>query len=550
MAIITPAEGTDFVFLDYVGALGLLVTDSAVFEPTTTRFTARSLLADGTAVDYEVEGTDFLYQNDGQGGLVLISGVIETVDIFFDGPLAGTVTSIGLAAGDVVAARNAAVDGTAPTAIEELIFSQNFEYIGSLGSGAAELAPQNTAIGPNGFLFNPSGDDVFDLGDGAADFFAGDGDDLLLSGSSNDRLSGGNGDDDFVPGRGDDVVLGGEGADLLALEGLVGGGYDLFIARDAAIGEIVFGLDRITGSVDAAIEVELFEDLAGGESADPVQTIDIDQLRVFDGLAYLASHADLAAAFGANALSGIGHYVDFGFIEGRGVTFDGSQYLANYADLAAAFGADTGAAAAHFIASGLGEGRLAEDPLDYIASYSDLIGAFGGIGDLRGIGLAHYQGAGAAEGRRAGIEFDPVQYLANYADLRAAFGDPFDANGEENAAAGDIAAEHFIRAGFGEGRLWEDPLTYIASYADLIGAFGGAGGNDVASLGLAHFQLAGSAEGRRAGIDFDVDTYLANYADLRAIFADGTGGYDETAATLHFIQTGFNEGRTDEQLFG
>ena len=78
----------------------------------------------------------------------------------------------------------------------------------------------------------------------------------------------------------------------------------------------------------------------------------------FDGLQYIASYADLIAAFGANRTAGEQHYLDFGQGEGRAVdTFSETQYLRNYGDLGAAFGTNVDLATQHFITNGLGEGR-------------------------------------------------------------------------------------------------------------------------------------------------------------------------------------------------
>ena len=184
---------------------------------------------------------------------------------------------------------------------------------------------------------------------------------------------------------------------------------------------------------------------------------------------------------------------------------------------------------------GLTENRLAEDGLDYVASYADLIAAFGSgqtLADIRAAGVGHYAGGGRAEGRRDGIDFDGGQYLANNADLAAAFG-----------SDDDLAAFHFIKNGFAEGRLWENPLAYVASHADLVAAFKTLDQAAIETAGITHFRNQGFTEGRRASIDFDAEAYLANYEDLRSVF-----GADENAATLHFIQFGFTEGRTDTLL--
>ena len=77
----------------------------------------------------------------------------------------------------------------------------------------------------------------------------------------------------------------------------------------------------------------------------------------FDAMAYSASHADLRVAFGANRDAAALHYLNDGLREGRTVTFDGAAYLNANADIAAAFGSDTRAAARHYVLQGAGEGR-------------------------------------------------------------------------------------------------------------------------------------------------------------------------------------------------
>ena len=90
----------------------------------------------------------------------------------------------------------------------------------------------------------------------------------------------------------------------------------------------------------------------------------------FDGLEYIASYADLSAAFGPNEDAGAAHYIQAGQREGRVVTFDGLEYIASYADLRTAFGANGDAGSIHFITNGRAEGRVTTfDGLEYIASY-------------------------------------------------------------------------------------------------------------------------------------------------------------------------------------
>ncbi len=238
-------------------------------------------------------------------------------------------------------------------------------------------------------------------------------------------------------------------------------------------------------------------------------------------LAYIASHDDLRAALGADAVAARRHHAQFGAAEGRTISFDALGYLASHTDLRAAFGADTLAAARHYIMHGAREGRSddAFDALGYIASYSDLRAAYGLD---TAAATRHFVSIGASEGRT--IDFDATAYLASHADLRAAFG------------ADTLAAtRHYILYGAAEGRTADfDALSYIASYDDLRAAFG----LDTAAA-TRHFVRMGAAEGR--SIDFDATAYLASYADLRAAF-----GTDLAEATRHFILFGAREGRTDD----
>ncbi|HEX6012209.1 MAG TPA: hypothetical protein VFY87_10500 [Geminicoccaceae bacterium] len=80
-------------------------------------------------------------------------------------------------------------------------------------------------------------------------------------------------------------------------------------------------------------------------------------MAIFNGLEYIASYADLIAAFGAEKAAGQRHYDTIGRFEGRVVNFDALEYTASYRDLGAAFGANEDAGAAHYILHGRAEGR-------------------------------------------------------------------------------------------------------------------------------------------------------------------------------------------------
>jgi serralysin len=182
-----------------------------------------------------------------------------------------------------------------------------------------------------------------------------------------------------------------------------------------------------------------------------------------DGLNYIASYADLMAAFGANAQAGYSHFLTYGRTEGRVETFDGLDYIASYVDLRTAFGAGTSlaaisaAGASHFINNGKAEGRSTTfNSLDYIASYQDLISAFHVNGDA---GALHDIQFGAKEGRQ--VNFNGLAYLANYTDLMSAFG--------SNEQAG---AAHYILNGSNEKRSTSfDVSGYMAQHTDLTGKY-------------------------------------------------------------------------------
>ncbi len=237
----------------------------------------------------------------------------------------------------------------------------------------------------------------------------------------------------------------------------------------------------------------------------------------FSPLAYIASYADLSAAFGTNAAAGAAHYITGGQAEGRTVSFDPLAYIASHGDLSAVFGTNGDAGAAHYITGGRAEGRAVSfDPLAYIASYADLSTAFGANGNA---GAAHYITNGRSEGRT--VSFDPLAYIASYADLSAAFG-----------TDRRTAEMHYITSGRAEGRtVTFNPLSYLAANADLATAFG----TDTTRAGL-HYLGTGRTEGRATG--FNASAYLAANGDVAA----ATGG-DLTAAMRHYIQNGRLEGR-------
>ena len=119
--------------------------------------------------------------------------------------------------------------------------------------------------------------------------------------------------------------------------------------------------------------------------------------------------------------------------------FNPATYLASYADLIAAFSYDLNAATQHYQAYGQAEGRtITFEADDYLASYPDLILAFGYNLEAA---TRHYIEYGASEGRTKD-QFNEVAYLSNHTDLQTAFGQDY-----------GLATQHYINYGFFENRL-------------------------------------------------------------------------------------------------
>lgn len=250
------------------------------------------------------------------------------------------------------------------------------------------------------------------------------GNDRVFLGAGNDKIDAGNGDDYVLGGYGNDRLSGGSGFDTAGFAGS-SAAYQTF--RE---GGTSYLRDGNTGGVDTidGFEVLRFDNRDISVNALPSATV----------LEYIASHADLSAAFGANAAAGRAHLLQFGLAEGRSASFDGLDYIASHDDLIGAFGVNADAGATHEIQFGRAESRAVSfDGMQYIASYGDLIGA---LGANEQAGAEHFIRDGSREAR-VRDNFNADRYLANYADLRAAFGTDTEA-----------ATVHFITNGFAEGR--------------------------------------------------------------------------------------------------
>jgi len=243
------------------------------------------------------------------------------------------------------------------------------------------------------------------------------------------------------------------------------------------------------------------------------------RLAGFDALEYLASNADLAAAFGTNTTAGRQHFIDYGRFEGRSTSgFDPYAYLVVNRDVAAAVGVDRTAAFNHYIQYGRLENRPTTgfSASSYLATNADLISAFG-LDEAAA--TRHYIQYGQTEGRST--SFDALSYLAVNVDLVSAFG-------LDEAAA----TRHYVQHGRAEGRGTSfDAVSYLAANADLLAAFGS---NTTAAE--RHYIQYGRVEGRP--LSFNAQAYLAVNPDVAAVYGSDTAG-----ATLHYVQHGFQEGR-------
>ena len=376
--------------------------------------------------------------------------------------------------------------------------------------------------------------------------------DTLIGGSGSDLLDAGDGDDALDGGRGNNRVDGGGGQDTLSLSAsasryarIESGGAVYFVTQgeaqrvvnvervnvggtisnfaDAVAQTTAFSAERYLasfadlraafgGNIVAATEHFISHGFAEGRDA-----------YSFNPLAYLASYSDLRAAFGTNANSGLQHFLQYGAGEGRTVQFDPLAYIASYADLRAVFGTNADAGAAHYITNGSFEGRTTTfDALSYIASYDSLITTIGA--DAVG-GALDYITSGATQGRT--ISFDAFQYIASYNDLITTFG--------SNTAA---ATRQYIESDYEAGRRATfESLVYTASHRDLIAAFGT---NE--HLAAQHYVQYGFGEGRRLTFN-PLDYALAN-PDVAAAF-----GTNREALAQHYIEYGFREGRSTGPLF-
>jgi hypothetical protein len=181
--------------------------------------------------------------------------------------------------------------------------------------------------------------------------------------------------------------------------------------------------------------------------------------------------------------------------------FSPYEYLASYADLRAAFGLDGAAARDHFFAHGVHEGCTNSfDAMSYTASYGDLRVAFGTNRDAAAL---HYLNHGLREGRTA--SFDGTAYLNANSDLAAAFGTDTRA-----------AARHYVQFGAGENR----PLTVAATTVQPTNE---SGTDFVASTATAGRMVTGRSVTGTISSASDTDWYRIELTAGRAIIVEVKG---------------------------
>ena len=176
-------------------------------------------------------------------------------------------------------------------------------------------------------------------------------------------------------------AIGGAGADLITgnslANRLTGGGGNDTLDGGADIDTAVFSGSRSAYTITRDVPNARFvvTALSGPDGTDQVKNVELlqfaDSTTVLASLAsdtgivdgfntyrYLASNADLLAAFGSNAPVALAHFINQGYGEGRGfAAFNAVAYLASNPDLLAVYGPNPGAAAEHFVRWGSTEGR-------------------------------------------------------------------------------------------------------------------------------------------------------------------------------------------------
>lgn len=215
--------------------------------------------------------------------------------------------------------------------------------------------------------------------------------------------------------------------------------------------------------------------------------------------------------------------------------FDSDYYAENNPDIKAAYGKDKAKLLQHFLEFGLKEGRKASSTFDvkyYLNANQDLKKTFGNNYEAA---FKHFVDYGCKEYRKSSDEYDGNFYRLKYSDLA-------------NMSSEDLM-KHYINFGKAEGRwagmdyevegILFDSDVYAEANLDLKNAFG----NNKSKL-LEHWYQFGISEGRIASIAYQSEYYVSLNSDLERAFGRN---YEELLK--HFINSGIKEGRNSSLVF-
>jgi len=445
---------------------------------------------------------------------------------------------------------------------------------------------KDTLYGDDGadWLYGGEGMDILNGGDGADWLYGGEGNDTLNGDAENDNLHGQAGNDVLSGGAGADIVSGGDGNDTLSggdgddvmqgdggndtLDG--GAGIDTagFGGKSSDYFLVAYGTSmlviprtenaRLLDGVDTLSNIEL---LSFREDGATRAVTGVDN-QVF-GLEYIATYADLIAAFGTDAEAGVAHYIQSGQQEGRTASFDAAFYLAKYRDLRAAFGADTHAATLHYVVFGSHEGRTTiasgNDTLGGSAS-ADILNGYGGNDTLNGGDGADWLYGGEGNDTLNGdVGDDNLHGQAGNDVLSGGAGADIVSGGDGNDTLSGGDGDDVMQgdggndtldggagidtARFGGGSSDYFLVTYGTSVVVIPHTENARLLDGVDTLNnIERLSFAGDGTTRSAtGADNKVFglEYIASYADLIAAF-----GTNAEAGITHYIQNGLHEGRT------
>lgn len=231
---------------------------------------------------------------------------------------------------------------------------------------------------------------LVDLDDRHPDVMGTSGPDRLYGDFRGNLLTGLAGNDRFDGGAGDDTILGGDGLDVALFKG----GTARVATNGTATVTGADGTDLLDG-VEVLVlggRTQFTRPLSHTLLSDPVD----------EGL-YLAANPDVAAAVAAGAFaSGSAHWAAHGKAEGRapGPFFDTGYYASHNADLAAAFGDNAVLLLDHWLRFGMAEGRAASpffDPKAYLTLNPDVAAAGANP-------VLHYLAYGIVENRAIGAD--------------------------------------------------------------------------------------------------------------------------------------------------